>query len=290
MGRQSLRTLCAALLLIALLAACRPPSAATLRLATTTSTDDSGLLEAILPDFEERYNARVEVVAVGTGQALALGEAGDADVLLVHDPAREQAFVAAGHGTQRYDVMYNDFVILGPPADPAGVAAASSAAQALQAVARAQAPWASRGDQSGTHSKELSLWDAAGLEPDPHDPWYASLGQGMGATLLYAAERGAYTLSDRGTYLSMAERLDDLTILFGGPSIDQNPDPALYNPYGVIPVNPQKDPAIQYELAMQFVQWLTSVETQQRIAAFGLEQYGQPLFYPNSESWRAQGP
>jgi tungstate transport system substrate-binding protein len=279
-----------ALLLSPLLAACGRADPPTLRLATTTSTEDSGLLQAILPDFQARYGARVEVVAVGTGQALALGEAGDADVLLVHDPAREQAFVAAGHGTARYPVMYNDFVIVGPAADPAGVAQTPTAAQALAAIARAQAPWASRGDQSGTHSKELALWRAAGITPNPQAPWYASLGQGMGPTLIYAAEQGAYTLSDRATYLAMAARLEGLAILFGGPSIEQNPDPALYNPYSVIPVNPGKDAAIQYELAMQFVEWITSLPTQQRIADYGLEQYGQPLFYPDSELWRAQNP
>lgn len=262
----------------------------TLRLATTTSTEDSGLLDAILPEFESQQNARLEVIAVGTGQALALGEAGDADVLLVHAPAREAAFVADGHGTQRYDVMYNDFVIVGPRADPAGIRALAQAADALAAIASAQAPWASRGDESGTYVKELSLWQAARVKPAAGAEWHNSLGQGMGATLQFANEVGAYTLTDRGTFLSQADHLPNLVILLGGESIDENPDPALYNPYGVIPVNPKKSEAINHALALDFVAWLTSVETQQRIADFGAEEYGQPLFHPNSEAWNSSQP
>ncbi len=262
----------------------------TLRLATTTSTEDSGLLSAILPEFESQYEARLEVIAVGTGQALALGEAGDADVLLVHAPAREAAFVADGHGTQRYDVMYNDFVIVGPRADPAGIRLLAQAADALAAIAGAQAPWASRGDESGTYLKELSLWQAARVKPAAGAEWHNSLGQGMGATLHFANEVGAYTLTDRGTFLSQADHLPNLVILLGGESIDENPDPALYNPYGVIPVNPKKSKAINHELALDFVAWLTSVETQQRIADFGAEEFGQPLFHPNSEAWNSSQP
>ena len=176
--------LLALILSLAALVACGEQEPEVLRLATTTSTADSGLLDAILPAFEEEHNARVDVVAVGTGQAIELGEAGDADVILVHARAREDAFVAEGHGTHRYDVMVNDFVIVGPAADPAGVAGMSSAADALVAVALAGSPFASRGDDSGTHTKELSLWEEAGVTPDSAGGWYSSLGQGMGESLL----------------------------------------------------------------------------------------------------------
>lgn len=271
--------------LLLLLVACGSSEPEGLRLATTTSTDDSGLLNAILPDFEEKNNAQVNVVAVGTGQAIALGEAGDADVILVHARSREDAFVADGHGTQRYDVMYNDFVLVGPPADPAGISGMALANDALAAIATAEAAFASRGDDSGTHTKELSLWEAAGLTPDPNDDWYNSLGQGMGDTLVFANEAGAYTLTDRATFLANQTNLPNLAILVGGGSIAENEDPALLNPYGVIPVNPDKG-NINQELAQKFVEWLTSLETQEMISTFGVEQFGQPLFYPDAETWR----
>ena len=251
-----------------------------LRLATTTSTENSGLLKAILPDFEARYRCRVEVIAVGTGQALALGRRGDADVLLVHAKAREAEFVAEGHATARYDVMYNDFVIVGPPDDPAGVKEAQSAAEAFRRIAEAQAPFVSRGDDSGTHIKERAIWAEAGLRPSSDSPWYYSVGKGMGPTLIFANEKGAYTLTDRGTYLSMRKNLPGLVILFGGETIAQNPDPMLHNPYGVLPVNPEKHPGVNYEMAMKFVEWITSPETQAKIGAFGKEEFGQSLFYP----------
>jgi tungstate transport system substrate-binding protein len=265
-----------------LLTGCAPSEPQTLRLGTTTSTSDSGLLDAILPDFEETYNATVEVIAVGTGQAIALGVAGDVDVILVHARAREDSFVADAHGTARFDVMYNDFVLVGPVADPAGIAGMATAAEALGAIAAAEAPFASRGDESGTHSKEMSLWAAAGIEPA--GDWYDSLGQGMGATLLFAQEELAYTLTDRGTFLAQRRSLQDLDILVGGASIDENADQALYNPYGVIPVNPEKG-GINTDLANDFVEWLTSVETQQQISEFGVDTYGMPLFYPSSAAW-----
>ncbi len=272
-------------LLLALVAcgAQEPAEPQVLRLATTTSTADSGLLDAILPAFEEEHNARVDVVAVGTGQAIELGQAGDADVILVHARAREDAFVAEGHGTARSDVMYNDFVIVGPTADPAGVAGMPTAAEALAAIAAAGAPFASRGDDSATHTKEMSLWDAAGVAPDPAGGWYNSLGQGMGETLIFANEAGAYTLADRGTFLSMRDNLPNLTVVVGGDSIDGNADPALLNPYGVIPVNPDKSDAINAELAQHFVEWITSAEVQERIGQFGTDTFGQPLFYPDAE-------
>ncbi|MEZ4541750.1 MAG: substrate-binding domain-containing protein [Chloroflexota bacterium] len=276
-------TLLLVMLAMLVLAACGGSEPEVLRLATTTSTADSGLLDAILPGFEEANNARVDVVAVGTGQAIELGEAGDADVILVHARAREDAFVAEGHGINRRDVMYNDFVIVGPTADPAGVAGMPLASEALAAIAAANAPFASRGDDSGTHTKELSLWEAAGITPDPAGGWYNSLGQGMGETLTFANEAGAYTLTDRGTFLSMRDSLSDLAVMVGGDSIDGNADPALLNPYGVIPVNPDKSDAINNELAEKFAAWITSDAVQQQIGEFGVDTYGQPLFYPSAQ-------
>ena len=251
-----------------------------LRLATTTSTADSGLLDAILPGFEAAYNARVDVVAVSTGQAIEIGQAGDADVILVHARAREDAFVEEGSGLARYDVMYNDFIIVGPTDDPAGVQGMTSAAEALAAIAAAEAPFASRGDDSGTHTKELSLWEKAGVTPE--GDWYNSLGQGMGETLTFANESNAYTLTDRGTYLSMSATLPNLAIMVGGDSIADNADSALLNPYGVIPVNPELSANINAELAQQFVDWLISPEVQEQIGQYGVEEFGQPLFYPNA--------
>jgi len=256
-----------------------------LRLATTTSTNDSGLLDAILPAFEAEHSARVDVVAVGTGQAIALGEAGDADVILVHARAKEDAFVDEGNGTARSDVMYNDFIIVGPADDPAAINGMPLASDALFAIAATESTFASRGDDSGTHTKELSLWKASGATLDPNAAWYKSLGQGMGSTLNYANETGAYTLTDRGTFLAQGESLVNLVVLVGGVSIGENADPALLNPYGVIPVNPDKG-GIDAELAAEFVEWLTSVETQKMIEEFGIAEFGQPLFYPDSEAWR----
>lgn len=253
-----------------------------LRLATTTSTADSGLLDAILPDFEQRYNARVDVVAVGTGQALKLGSNGDADVVLVHARAREDAFVASGDGINRRDVMYNDFIIVGPAADPAQVGAASDASDAFKRIARAEATFASRGDDSGTFSKEQSIWASAAITPTAELSWYKSLGQGMGETLQFANEQRAYTLTDRGTYLAMRDKLPELTIVLGGATIRENSDTRLRNPYGVIPVNPARHAGVNAELAENFAAWITSAETQQRIGRFGQDRFGQPLFYPQT--------
>lgn len=269
------------------LVACGPKEPEVLRLATTTSTEDSGLLEVILPDFEEEFNARVDVVAVGTGQAIELGEAGDADIILVHARSREDAFVADGHGTARFDVMYNDFILVGPADDPAGIQGMELASDALNAIAETEATFASRGDDSGTHSKERSLWEAAGLPSDIEADWYKSLGQGMGDTLRFANESGAYTITDRGTFLSQRDNLPNLIIMVGGESIEENGDLSLYNPYGVIPVNPDKG-NINDDLANEFVEWITSVETQAVIAEFGSDTYGQPLFYADSQAWRDQ--
>jgi tungstate transport system substrate-binding protein len=257
------------------------PEANRLILATTTSTDDSGLLSDILPDFEAEYNVAVDVIAVGTGQAIQLGEDGNADVLLVHARSREDAFMEAGHGVRREDVMYNDFVIVGPEDDPAGIQGLASAADAFAQIAAAEATFVSRGDDSGTHTKEKAIWSEAGIEPA--GDWYVSAGQGMGAVLTLADEQQAYTLSDRATYLARTLEGIDLVILVEG-------DPILFNPYGVIAVNPDKGPQIKLDLANTFIDWLISVPTQEKISEFGVEQFGAPLFTPDSGPWNeAQG-
>ncbi len=287
MRSRSLVLICLAATLVS---GCASGTPQVLRLATTTSTDDSGLLDAILPSFEDAFDAQVEVVAVGSGQALALGESGDADVLLVHSPAAEESFVEAGYGLARIPVMYNDFVLVGPSDDPAGVAGLADASLALAAVAAAQAPFISRGDDSGTNARELKLWEAATITPDPEGGWYFSIGQGMAETLLFAAERQAYTLSDRATFLAQAANVPSLVILVGGDSIAENPDVSLLNPYSVIQVNPELHEGIQADLAREFAEWLISVDTQERIASFGVETYGQSLFNPDSDPWRAAHP
>jgi tungstate transport system substrate-binding protein len=258
-----------------------------LRLATTTSTADTGLLAAILPAFEKTCGCRVDVVAVGTGQALELGRRGDADVVLVHAYKAELQFIAEKHARERLDVMYNDFVLVGPSAGPARLGGLKTAAAALAAIAAARAPFASRGDKSGTHTAELTLWELAGVKPS--GAWYRSVGQGMGETLVLANEQRAYTLSDRGTWLSMREKLPNLALLFGGRSIDENPDPALRNRYGVMAVDPALHPGVNAAAAQQFVRWLVSVETQRAIGAFGMQKFGQPLYYPDSAEWKRAG-
>ncbi len=259
-----------------------PPTleARSMILATTTSTDDSGLLDFILPDFEALCGCQINVVAVGSGQALQLGMDGNADVLLVHSPAKEQEFMDNGHGTRREDVMYNDFVILGPAEDPAGIAGAESAAEALLLIAAAEETFISRGDDSGTHAKEKSIWEAAELDPSGSD-WYISAGQGMGAVLTMADELQAYTLSDRATYLARSREGINLNILVEG-------DPLLFNPYGVIAVNPAKNPNIQADLADLFIIWLISLQTQEKISQFGVAEFGQALFTPDSLPWRSR--
>jgi len=264
--------------LLATLAACQPmPDRATppgrLILATTTSTQDSGLLDAILPDFERQANADVDVVAVGTGQALQLGKDCNADVVLVHARSREDSFMANDYGVRREDVMYTDFVILGPPGDPAGVRGMTDAAAALTMIAAAQAPFISRGDESGTHDKEKAVWKAASITPT--GDWYIAAGQGMGAVLTMADEQDAYTLSDRATYLARTLEGMDLEVMV-------EDDPALFNPYSVIVVNPQKCRNTNIVVANQFADWITSAPAQELIASFGQAKYGQALFTPNS--------
>lgn len=277
------------ILLGSTLSACASSNPEVLRVATTTSTYDSGLLDAIIPEFEQEYAVEVEIVAVGTGQAIALGERGDTDVILVHAREREDAFVAQGYGTQRFAVMYNDFILVGPVADPAGIQGLPLATEALKQIAVKEASFVSRGDDSGTHTRELELWAAAGIMPEAAADWYSALGQGMGATLQFAQESGAYTISDRGTFLALEEGLGDLEIMVGGQSIDRNTDPALRNSYGVIPVNPERHGDTASRLAVQFVDWITSPAVQSEIEEFGRERFGQPLFYPDSQAWRESG-
>jgi len=238
--------------------------------ASTTSTENSGLFEHILPLFEAKTGIAVRVVAQGTGQALETGRRGDADVVFVHARALEDAFVAEGQGVRRFDVMYNDFVIVGPGDDPAGVRAADAAAAAMAAIAEARAPFASRGDDSGTHAAERALWAAAGVEP--HGAWYLSTGSGMGATLNTAAQVPAYALADRGTWLSFRNR--------GPLEIVHEGDPILFNPYGVILVNPARHAHVKAVMGQAFIDWLVSDEGQAAIAGFAVD--GEPLFFPNA--------
>ncbi len=256
------------LLLVLLIASVA--SAAPLRLATTTSTENSGLLGYLLPAFEQRFGIAVEVVAVGSGQALKLAENGDADVVLSHAPALEQAFLAQGFGVNRREVMYNDFVLVGPPADPAKLRGGRDVAGALRAIAAAEATFLSRGDESGTHQKEKELWQAAALTPA--GPWYRRAGVGMGQLLQMADEQGAYTLTDRGTFLSRPQT-GDLVILIEG-------DPPLRNPYAVLATNPARHAGAQYLAAMQLIAWLTAPEGQGRIASFAVA--GRQLFFPTA--------
>ncbi len=240
---------------------------------STTSTQNSGLFEHILPKFTEKTGVEVRVVAVGTGQALKNARNGDGDVVLVHSKPDEEKFVAEGWGVKRHDVMYNDFVIVGPKADPARVAGLKDADQALEKIAEAKAPFASRGDNSGTHKAELRLWAKTGVDPrQSSGDWYLETGSGMGATLNTAVGKHAYTLTDRGTWLSFANK-DDFEVLVEG-------DPKLFNQYGVILVNPEKHPRVKADKGQAFVDWLTSSEGQRAIASYKID--GQQLFFPNA--------
>ncbi|MCK8817355.1 substrate-binding domain-containing protein [Natroniella sulfidigena] len=248
-----------------------------IRLATTTSTDDSGLLEELLPIFEKESDYNVEVIAVGTGQALEIGRRGDVDLLLVHALELEHEFVAQGYGTERFPVMYNDFVIVGPDDDPADIKEESNLGDSLKAVYQAglagDATFASRGDDSGTHAKEINLWSE--YEIDREGDWYKSLGQGMGDTLITANEMQSYTLADRGTYLSMKDYLPNLAILVEG-------DQELFNPYGIIPINPDQHD-VNYERAEKLVEFFVRSDIQEQIGEFGKDKFGQPLFFPDAD-------
>lgn len=241
--------------------------------ASTTSTQDSGLFGHILPIFKAKTGIDVKVVAQGTGQALETARRGDADVVFVHAKAQEEKFVTDGFGVQRYDVMYNDFVLVGPKADPAKIKGAKDVAGALKAIEAVQSPFVSRGDKSGTHTAELALWKLAG--PDPAGAkaaWYREIGQGMGAALNTAGAMGAYVLSDRGTWISFKNK-GDLDIAVEG-------DTRLFNQYGIMLVNPAKHPAVKKDLGQAFIDWIVSVEGQTAIRAYKID--GQQLFFPNA--------
>ncbi len=242
-----------------------------LNLATTTSVYDSGLLQALIPPFEERCACRVKVVALGTGAALRRAELGGADAVLVHAPEAELKFVADGHGINRRAVMHNDFVIIGPANDPAGIRGEKDAAIALRKISESSSLFFSRGDDSGTHKKEQELWARAGVEPS--GSWYRRTGVGMGSTIVIADQARGYTLTDRSTYLSM--KVVGLVVLSEG-------DPSLINPYSVIAVNPAKQPGVNYELAMLFIGYITSPAGQRMIADFGKQQGVEGLFHPDA--------
>ena len=276
---RSVRLLLAFLLLAVGLATGAAPLAAQpgnpeLILATTTSTQDSGLLDVLVPLFEQQTGYGVKTISVGTGQALALGERGEADVVLVHAPDSEKRWMAAGHGVDRLLVMYNDFVVIGPSADPAGVVGAARAVEVVQKIAAGGATFISRGDNSGTNQLELKLWQDGGLDPKGQ-PWYQEAGQGMGATLTIANEKQAYTLTDRGTYLARQATLE-LPILAEGYQ-------SFLNVYHVMTVNPEKGPRINADGARAFAYFLVAPNTQALIGQFGLDRFGQPLFFPAAD-------
>lgn len=250
------------------------PANPTLILATTTSTQDSGLLDVLVPLFHEQTGYVVQTVAVGTGAALKMGEEGNADVLLVHAPAAEKDLMEAGWGKDRRLIMHNDFVIVGPADDPAGVKGLAATVKAFKAIADAGANFITRGDDSGTHKMELSLWEKSEVTPGGQT-WYTDSGQGMGATLTIASEKQAYTLTDRATYLANKDNLE-LEILLEG-------DAALLNVYHVITVNPDKWPKVNYDGALALSNFLADPATQEVIGQFGVEQFGQPLFFPDAD-------
>lgn len=246
-----------------------------LRLSTTTSTENSGLLKVLLPLFEKKHNCKVDVVAVGTGKAIKLAEAGDVDVTLVHARPLEDAFVSNGFGVNRRDVMYNDFIVIGPEKDPAGLKSARTAAQVFQRIGNTKAVFISRADESGTHQKEKELWKAAGIKPS--GSWYVESGQGMGEVIMMATERRGYALTDRGTYNAYRHGKSDLKIVFEG-------EKGLFNPYGVIAVSPKRHPHVNYKLAMKFIEFITGSEGQKVIAGFKV--HGDQVFFVNAQRKR----
>ena len=242
-------------------------------LSTTTSTQDSGLLDVLIPIYEKKTGYFVKTIAVGSGQAMAMGQKGEADVLLVHSPAAEKKFVTEGYGINRRLIMHNDFIIVGPPSDPAGIKGVKSAAEAFKKIAAANAVFMSRGDNSGTHAKEKTIWAAAGIKAEGQK-WYQQTGLGMGQTLAVAAEKKTYTLADRGTYLALKKNLG-LDILTEGDAI-------LLNIYHVIEVNPAKWPKVNAAGAKAFADFMVSKETQNIIKTFGVDKFGSPLFFPDA--------
>ena len=285
-----------AVALCALLPAMPAHAAETIRMSTTTSTQDSGLLEYLLPLFTKDTGITVQVIAKGTGAALRDGEDGNVDVVFVHDLEREKRFVAEGYGTKRYAVMHNDFVLVGPAADPAGVKTVKGVDAALRVIAEKKQVFVSRGDDSGTHAKELALWKASGVPlkktvqkimrggnpveltfEQPEAPWYLSIGQGMGKTLIMAEEKQGYALADRGTFVQQKYGKTPPIAL----EIVLENDGPLLNPYGVIPVNPKKHPHVKLAAAEKFAEWLTSPAGQKHIASYTLQ--GKQLFFPDAK-------
>jgi len=266
------------LVLVSLLAACTSPTTgpnveSEIILTTTTSTENSGLLTSILGDFTEKTGIEAKVVAVGTGKALQMGMDGEADVLLVHAKESEEAFVADGHGLERFDVMYNDFIIIGPESDPANLKdIEADALRAFEAITESKSKFISRGDDSGTHKQELSMWNRLNIVPG--GDFYISAGRGMGEVITMADELEAYTITDRATFLSMADKVESKILL--------EEDPLLFNQYGVIAVNPEKNVRINSEGANSFVEWILSDSTQELIREFGVDTFGQSLFIPNA--------
>jgi tungstate transport system substrate-binding protein len=287
-----------AFMLVLTLAANGWSEAKVLKMSTTSSTQSSGLLDILLPEFEHDSGIKIKVIAKGTGAAIRDGQDGNVDVIFVHAKGREIAFVKDGFGTERFPVMHNDFVLLGPAADPAGIKGEMDAAAALGSIAKAKVMFVSRGDDSGTHTKEQALWGASGVEvmeasqtiikkgkekkitskrPAKADNWYVSIGQGMGKVVTYADEKRAYTIADRGTYIKYKfgkSPAIELDVLSEG-------DANLANPYGIIPVNPKRHPHVQYEMAMKFVDWITGARGQKLIGDYRLE--GKQLFYPDAK-------
>ncbi|MBN2439183.1 MAG: substrate-binding domain-containing protein [Deltaproteobacteria bacterium] len=280
MKRELQKVLGAAFIAAVLLIGMAPPACTAapaqknLILATTTSTQDSGLLDILVPLFEKKTGYFVKTIAVGSGQAMSMGMKGEADVLLVHSPAAEKKFMADGFGTERLIVMHNDFVVIGPTADPAKIKGGKSTPEAFKKIAAADALFLSRGDNSGTHAKEKAVWKAAGVNA-AGQKWYQETGLGMGQTLNVAAEKKGYTLTDRGTYLALKKNLAGLPILVEGDAI-------LLNVYHVIGVNPAKWPKVNAEGAKAFAGFMVSAEVQGIIKTFGVEKYGAPLFFPDA--------
>lgn len=264
-----------------LLSSCKaaPAQKPDLLLVSTTSTQDSGLLDVLMPAFTAQTGYNVQLIAVGSGQALKLGEQGNADVILLHSPAAEKEFIANGFGSDRRLVMHNDFVIVGPPSDPAALHSQPTLDSVFKKIFSSASTFVSRGDESGTHVKELALWKQAGLDPYGQ-PWYLETGQGQGATLSVASEKGGYALTDRATFLAYQANVE-LAILFEG-------DASLLNVYHVITINPEKFPNMNLEGARAFADFITSPAGQQIIAAFGMEKYGQPLFFPDADKTDAE--
>jgi len=276
-NKMNIKILIIFVILISLTSGCIQESeeVRNLHLSTTTSTCDTGLLDVINKEFESQNNVIVKTICQGTGKAIATGELGTTDVVLVHAPASELAAIERGSFIDRTFIMSNYFVIIGPGADPAGIANASSATDAFSRIAMTRSPFISRGDESGTHNKEISIWNAANITQGGE--WYQSVGKGMGDTIMTANIMEGYTLSDRGTYLAMKDNVDSV-ILF------ENDNEFLYNPYHVMAVNPEKFPEVNYDMALHYINFLTSDEVQDIIKDYGVEEFDQPLFIPSTNA------